>query len=146
MAYCTVQQVSDRLLAVGVLYAVDDDADDTLDAGESDLVQDAIDDAATEIDEALAPWLDDPRTADGNEWIRVRAIDLACERVCERKGQVAPEGIKAAAQRSREKLDLVRRGTTAQNGLRVPGISYPGDTDTSRLKQIGLPQIGNPSR
>ena len=146
MAYCTVNDVIARLSQSGVLYIVDDDNDGTLDTAEEAYIASAIADASVEIDEALTPWFDDPSQCSGNPWLNVRCIDLACERLCGRKGQTPPETIVARAQYARERLDLVRRSRNAQDGLRVPGLIYPGDTDTERNRIVGKPLITKPRR
>ena len=141
MAYCVVQDIIDRLSSTGLLVLVDDDNDATLDASESDYVQDAIDDISTEIDAALSTSFEDPSSLSGNVWIKVRAVDLACERICERKGATAPSSISAAAQRSRDMLDQVR-----MRELRVPNATYPGDGFEIERRKFGLPRAFNPGR
>lgn len=139
MAYCVVQDIIDRLSSTGVLYLVDDDNDGTREASEEAYLQDAIDDISTEIDAALAPSFNTPSSLGGNIWIRARAVDLACERVCERKGQNPPTSVTAAANRSREMLDQVRR-----RELRVPNATYPTDGFEIERRRFGLPLAFNP--
>jgi phage gp36-like protein len=146
LAYCTNADVVARLSGSGILYLVDEDNDGILDPAEDLLITAAINDASVEIDEALTPWFDNPSQCSGNPWLNVRCVDLACERLCGRKGQTPPETISARAQYARERLDLVRRSRNAQDGLRVPGLVYPGDTDTERNRVVGKPLITKPRR
>lgn len=146
MAYCTNADVIARLSQAGILYMVDDDNDGILDAAEEVFITSAVSDASTEIDEALAPWFDDPRACSGNAWLNVKCVDLACERVCGRKAQTPPSHVTEAARIAREKLDLVRRSRSAPDGLRVPGLVYPGDTDTVANWTYGKPLYTKPRR
>jgi phage gp36-like protein len=139
LAYCVVQDIIDRLSSAGVLYLVDDDNDGVLDASESAYIQTAIDEIATEIDAALAPSFNTPLTLDGNVWVKVRAVDLACERLCERKGQNPTQSVTLAAERSRQMLDQVR-----MRELRVPNAVYPGDGFDIERRKFGLPLAFNP--
>ena len=146
MAYCNNADVIARLSQTGILYLADDDNDSILDANEDAFVTSAINDASTEIDEALAPWFDDPRSCSGNAWLNAKCVDLACERICGRKGQTPPQHVSEAARIAREKLDLVRRARSAPDGLRVPGLVYPGDTDTAANFAYGRPLFTKPRR
>lgn len=146
MAYCEVQDVLDRLSQVGVLYQTDDDDDGSYSTSDADLIETCIAEAAVEIDAALAPWFDTPRSTAGNAWLNVRCLDLASERLCERKGQTAPVSIAAAAERSRAWLELVRRGKESDVGMRVPGLEYPGDSDTITAAEQGRPRVVNHRR
>lgn len=137
------QDVLDRLSQTGVLYQLDDDNDGAYEAADTALVMTCIDEVCVEIDAALAPWIDVPRDAVGNEWLAVRCLDLAAERLCERKGQTPPDSIVNAARRTREWLELVRHGKNSENGMRVPGLTYPTDGDTYTAINIGSPRVVN---
>lgn len=146
MAYCTNADVTNRLSSIGILYLVDDDNDGVLDVSEDAYVTEAISYATTEIAESLAPWFDDPFAVTTNAWITDRCVDLACERICGRKGQDPPAIILQAAQAAREKLEKARSGRHAPDGLRIPGLIYPGDTDTLKNQIYGKPIITTPRR
>lgn len=140
MSYCTADDVEDRLSAVGVSYLVDDNASESVDASEEGFIQSAIDAVATEIDGALGQFFTSPRTSgSGNEWLLHRCVDLAAERLCGRKGHKVPQSITDAATRSRDWLEEVRKGDR-----RVPGMTYPGDSDDLIRRTMGFPMVANP--
>lgn len=158
MSYCSIEDVIARVGAVGVINLGDEVGDSDNSSSEESsssvivseenlaLVESSIEEAATEIDAALTPWLNDVTTAYGNQWLRYKCIDLAAEILCGRKGQPVPESFADAAERARQKIELVRRGKTSANGIRVPGLVYPGDGDTTTRQVIGTPIVANPLR
>lgn len=136
MPYCTRQDLVDRLSGSGLLVTADDDQDGAASGAEGAALDRAIESASAEINASLAPrglipW------ATGNAWLRDRAVDLAAERLAERRGGVAPASFTAAAGRSREWLDQVRRGE-----LRVPDLVAPAQN--ADLSAPGSPRVGNP--
>lgn len=140
MPYCGRQDVIDRLSASGVIYVTDDDGDNG-DPSPDELafIDQAIAACDAEIDAALLPYI--PIPIDGsNEWLRHRDVDLAVERVIERKGQSVPSSLTEAAHRSRQWLEMVRKGE-----MRVPGLTYPSDSTTGMDAPIGLPRVVNPT-
>lgn len=139
MSYCSAQDVIDRLSETGAMYCVNDDEDSSLDASESSLIDDSIEAVATEIDAALTPWVNTPRSHAGNSWLLHRCVDLAAARVVSRKGQGVPESLREEAERSRAWLDMVRTGQ-----LRVPALTYPTDVNDLEQRRMGLPLAANP--
>lgn len=139
MSYCTREDVVRQLSERGLAYLVDDDGDDSASGAELAALDAAVESAAAEIDLALLPhvWL--PLTTP-NAWLRDRAVDLACERLAQRKGQSVPASLAAAARRSRVWLEQVRTGQ-----IRPPGLDYAGDADPRR-RFAGLPRVLNVER
>lgn len=138
MSYCTRQDLVDRLSAVGLAYLADDDDDGEVSGSEEERLLDAVIAAAdAEIDLALWPHVDLP--IESNDWVRDRAVDLASERLAERKGHAVPAGLWTAAARSRRWLDAVRRGE-----FRVPGLVYTVDGDEEGKRTLGRPRVVNP--
>ena len=139
MAYCTRQDLIDRLSETGLLFVTDDDADEAASERERTASLDrAIVAAGVEIDAALLPHSDVPVTA-SNDWLTQRAIDLAIEHIAERKGSIVPASLAEAARRSRTWLDQVHRAQ-----LRVPGLVYPADRFPDAVRRAGLPRLCNP--
>lgn len=139
MAYCTADDVIDRISAAGLVYVADDDGSGSVTADEeSASVSAAISSASAEIDLALAPVALLPITA-SNEWLRHRAVDLAAERLAERKGQSVPFSLAEAAKRTRAWLEEVRTGRR-----RVPGLARPSAAD-GRSATEALPRVVNPA-
>jgi len=139
MPYCSRQDIIDRLSAGGVIYVTDDEGDDG-DPSPDELafIDQAIAACDAEVDAALLPFVSLP-IGTTNEWLRHRAVDLAVERVIERKGQSVPTSLMEAAKRTRQWLDLVRKGE-----MRVPGLAYSSDSDTVAEVSAGWPRIINP--
>mgnify|MGYP000128445845 CR=1 FL=1 len=141
--YCLNADVVNRLSNAGALYCVDDDRDGTLDASESLLIDDAIEAVSAEIDGYLTPIFETVPIVQSagslNRWLRDRCVDLACERLCGRKGKQVVASIAEPAARSREWLENV-----ADKTMRVPGLTYPGDGFISERRLIGRPVVGNP--
>jgi phage gp36-like protein len=140
MSYCSRQDIIDRLSASGVIYVVDDDGDNnTPSPDELAYIDQAIAACDAEIDAALLPYVSIP--IDGfNEWLRHRDVDLAVERVIERKGQSVPSSLKEAADRSRRWLELIRKGE-----MRVPGLAYASDMSGEADSSLGQPRVVNPT-
>lgn len=139
MSYCTQQDLVDRLSAVGLAYLADDDDDGEVSGSDEERLLDAVISAAdAEIDLALAPHVELPVAS--NDWLRDRAVDLASERLAERKGHAVPTGLWTAAARSRRWLDAARRGE-----LRVPGLVYATDGDEEWKHAVGQPRVVNPT-
>ena len=87
MSYCSRQDIVDRLGATGLVYVADDDGDQSVSNDEEEkAIEPALASAESEIDAALLPYVTLPIIRP-SEWLRHRAIDLAVERVIERKGQ-----------------------------------------------------------
>ncbi|MBX9770804.1 MAG: DUF1320 domain-containing protein [Candidatus Obscuribacterales bacterium] len=137
MAYCNEQSVIDRLSNTGILFIADDDEDNTLDTNEMAFVSQAILDTSTEIDVALATVIDLPIVGT-NLFLQRINVDLAAERLCERKGGEVPAGILAAANRARTWLSMIMK-----KQIRVPGITYPQDLYTKEDLARRLPKIVN---
>lgn len=138
--YNKQQDVIDRLSETGVLYLADDASAGSVSAAVQERIDDARRDAAAEVDAALAPWLVVvPFSQDEdslNPWLRARSIDLAAERLAERKGTVVAESITLAATRARELLEHVRTGR-----MRAPNVPYPVDSFDDAKRQIGRPRV-----
>ncbi|MBX9655928.1 DUF1320 domain-containing protein [bacterium] len=140
MPYCDRQDVIDRLSASGIIYVTDDDGDNGDPTPEElGYIDQAISACDAEIDAALLPYVSIP--IDGsNEWLRHRDVDLAVERVIERKGQSVPTSLKDAADRTRRWLELIRKGE-----MRVPGLAYPSDLSSEVDSSLGRPRVVNPT-
>ncbi|MBY0587104.1 DUF1320 domain-containing protein [bacterium] len=138
MTYCSVQDVVDRLSETGVLYAADD-VNGSLSSDESNrAIVSSVEAAQAEIDAALASRVSLPIVGT-NEWLRYRAVDLAAERLAERKGQNVPTSLQEAARRSRQWLQEVRLGTQL-----VPGLSLNGPVGDAPTAP-GSPRLANPN-
>lgn len=141
--YCLNQDVRDRLSEAGVLYCVDDDRDGVIDTDGSALIDDAIAAVSAEIDGYLTPVIEavpvEQSSGNLNRWLRDRCVDLACERLCSRKGKKVVASISQTAARSRDWLEAV-----ADKAMRVPGLVYPGDGFQTERRLIGRPVVGNP--
>lgn len=139
MAFCSESDITDRLSATGLLYSVDDDNDGVLDASESAVVASVIADIDADIEMYLTPIFNDISSLAGNVWLKVRAVDMVCHRLLERKGQTPPESLIAANTRAYELLELVRT-----RKVRIPRAAYPGDGFIEENRAIGLPHVSNP--
>lgn len=141
--YCENQDVINRLSSVGALYCVDDDNDGTLNATETALITDAVESVSAVIDGYLTPVIEtvpiSQTSGSLNRWLRDRCVDLACERLCSRKGKAVVKSIKEMADWARGELDKVQA-----KEMRVPGLVYPGDGFVSERRQIGRPVVANP--
>jgi phage gp36-like protein len=139
--YCSVQDVIDRLSASGVIYLADDNGDGSISNAEMLVaVQSSIDAASSEIDAALIDRISLP-IAEPNEWFRHRGIDLAAERLAERKGQGVPTSLVEAARRSRDWLEEIRTGERA-----IPGVSPLPSAVGPTSTVAGWPRVANPRR
>ncbi len=137
MSFCEVQDIIDRLSATGILYAVDDDNDGTREASEEAYLQDAIDFAeSTEINPTLLTITETPSIYEGNDTLKWWTVDIASERVAQRKGQTAPESLTQAAQRARDFLTLFREGK-----YMIPGIKPPAVQRDIEFRNLGRPRI-----
>lgn len=137
MAFCSVQDVVDRLSSTGILVLVDDDNDGILDASEEAYIEDAISYAAsTEINPALMTVTASPSSYEGNETLKWWAVDLACERITQRKGASAPDPVVAAADRVRENLRAFR-----ENRLIIPGVVPSNVSREQEFRGLGRPRI-----
>lgn len=137
MSYCVARDVIDRLGETGLLYAADDDGDETTGASElTSAMGSALASADAEIDAALAPRASLPIEG-RHDWLRDRAVDLAAERLASRKGGAIPASLADAAERTRRWLEEIRLGRR-----RVPGLPFSDD----RLEPIdvGRPRLANP--
>lgn len=134
--YCTIQDIKDRLSDTGILFTVDDDDDNTLDSSEEDFIERIQAETRSEVDAALCNWFELPLTGSNtsNEWLRRVHLDLATERLLERKApqQISPP-IKDAAARARQWLEQVRLGDFC-----IPELTYPTDSFSTELKDRGL--------
>lgn len=146
MAYCTSQDVVDRLSSTGILYFVDDDSSGTVGVAETQLITDIIELAQSEVDCALAAWMEVPVTitATATErltWLKLQTINIATAMVCQRKGASLPDEIKEAATRTRQQLVEVAEGTR-----KVPYLTYPLERNAQILRNVGLPIVRNGGR
>ncbi len=140
MSYCSVQDVIDRLSATGLIYVADDDGDGTVSGSETTAaVEASIMAANAEIDAALVGRTNLPIGSPG-DWLRHRGIDLAAERLAERKGHGVPVSLAEAARRSREWLEEVRTGKRL-----VPGVTFSASSSADGTSPPGFPRVVNPS-
>jgi hypothetical protein len=148
VAYCTAQNLIDYLSDAGVAYLTDDDGDGMVSPAEQTAAIDAaIAKAGADIDGALCMWFDAVPVTQENEWLRYRALALAAEYVCGRKGGAVPAAITEQAERARFDLGLTAEFGGVRTGqLRVPGLTYPVDSEPEALRRFGLPRVGNPGR
>jgi phage gp36-like protein len=109
-AYCTQNDITNRLSADGITYRTDDNPPTAL--------GDVITDAGTTIDEYLF-FLYDPVQLATSDWVRERAADIATYLLCERRGNPVPPGIAAKYERTVEKLEQVRLGQRAVPNLPI---------------------------
>ena len=141
MSYCSRTDLRARLSEVGIVYVADSDADGEAANNELATTSDkCIEESDTEINAALTPHF--PASylpISGNDWLKYRAIDIAAERMAENGGGGVPASLVTAAQRSREWLELVRKGE-----LRVPGLTYPVDGFLEERRKLGIPRSANP--
>lgn len=145
--YCSTQDVTNRLSENGVRYHADDDNDGVVSDDESTAaIAPAIRMANAEIDEALCRWLNSVPLSQNedsrNSWLRERAIALSAEYVAARGGASVPTSLTQAADRARASLVEVRLGPW--DGIRVPGLSYPGDEFIEEKRCVGVPRVANP--
>ena len=139
MAYCTEQDIIDRLSAVGLLYPLDDDGDASYESADSAIVANVIEEVTAEIDAYIQGLFADTLALHGNVWLKVRAVDLACERICQRKGSNPPDSIVYSAEKAMESLEKVR-----VRELRIPNATYPYDAMDSTKRRAGYPRVFNP--
>lgn len=139
MGYCTEQDIIDRLSATGLLYPLDDDGDASYEAADSAIIADIIDEVTAEIDAYIQGLFTDTSALHGNVWLKVRAVDLACERLCQRKGANPPDSIVYCSERALELLDKVRL-----RELRIPNATYPYDAMDTLKRRAGRPRVFNP--
>lgn len=143
MPYCSSDDLVQRLSASGIVYLADDDGDQSASPSEQSLAIDAaIASADAEIDAALAARVTTPAPA--NDWLRHRAIDLAAERLAERKGLSVPESLAAAARRSRAWLEEVRQGTRAIPGLAASNLDSVGPAPGAGQPRVLNPEVVDP--
>lgn len=143
MSYCTRADIRARLSELGEVHVADDDGDQEVGTSEvTSAVTSAIDYATAEIDAALTPWFNSPFSiTPANDWLKFRAVDIACERLAGRRGDEIPPSLALAADRSRADLEKVRTGD-----FRVPGLNYPADGFRTERQQMGVPRAWNPGR
>lgn len=110
LAYCSQNDIINRLSADGVTYRTDDNPPTTL--------GDVIVDAGTQIDEHLF-FLYDPNQLVQSDWVRERAADIASYLLCERRGNPVPPGIAAKYERTMERLEKIRLGLLAVPNLPI---------------------------
>lgn len=104
----------------GYLSIADRDRDGSVDSSEERAVQEAIDAASAEIDEALQNLTDvDVARASGNVRLRVLCVDLAVERLTTIGGGNMSDSIYVNAKRAREELLRIRNRVS-----KVPGLNY----------------------
>lgn len=139
MGFCSEQDIIDRLTTTGIIYSHDDDGDMSYEAADTALIEDTIAQIDEDIKVYLSPSFTTPSSLMGNVWLKSKAVDLVCERVCERKGLTAPQSIKENAERARAWLERVMG-----REVRVPGATYPGDGSDIERRQFGLPRAWNP--
>lgn len=140
MSYCSRTDLKNRLSEVGVAFVADDDADSESSNAELVASSDkAISAADAEIDTALTPHGFTLPLTVSNTWLNQRAIDIGAEHMAERGGGGVPASLAAAAKRSRDWLDDVRKGD-----LRVPYLTYPADGNQEERRRLGVPRSANP--
>lgn len=137
--YCEQSDVTKRLTEAGVKNLADRNRGGTLTQDELDnCLGCAITWAGTEIDAALCDIMPTsvPRGA-SNDWLKMRAIDLAACRACSMAGRTPPESLQKDSERTMKLLDEVR-----DRSRTVPGLLYPLPYDTNRLTMQG-PRVAN---
>lgn len=107
-AYCTEDDIENRLSTTGVTLRTDDTPPTAL--------GDVIDDASTLIDEHCRLRYT-PAVLAASDWVNQRATDLAACLLCERRGNPPPASIQRKHDRAMERLELVRRGL-----LQIPDV------------------------
>jgi phage gp36-like protein len=141
--YCLEADVTDRLRQSGVDYLADDDLDESIDSDETAAsLTKAVAAAAGEIDTALQKFFVVPLSQSENNLnrrLRSVAVDLAAEWMAGRGGGDVGDALSGAAQRAREFLADVATGAA-----RVPGLAYPGDSDSDRIRRLGRPRARTP--
>lgn len=137
--YCADTDIINRLSTDAVLYLCNDDNSGTYDSATQAYVNQFIEDCSSEIDICLQASFNVPRALIGNTFLLRICVDLVCERMFERKGQMCPESMKDAAVRAKTYLDLIR-----DRRLRLPNVTYPGDGFVVQNRQKGLPRVANP--
>lgn len=101
VAYCTLQDMQNRLSVMGVSLRVDD-------VPPTDL-GDVIIEASTVIDEYCFHRYT-PTAMLTSAWVEYRATDIACYFLCERRGNPVPIGIAQRYERTMKKLERVYDG------------------------------------
>jgi phage gp36-like protein len=108
-----------------------------------DLMYDAVESVSAVIDGYLTTVIETvpivQTSTTLNRWLRDRCVDLACERLCGRKGKSVVGSIRATADWARNELEKVQN-----KEMRVPGLTYPGDGFVNERHQIGRPVVANP--
>lgn len=141
MSFCSVDDVIERLSFAGVLYQADDDDDAESQSESAEIDEDretieaCIRYADEEIKRALLTYTTTPTQYEGNETLRGWGVDLASERLCERKGQAVPESFLRAAERTRQNL-----ATFAAGQMMIPGV-VPPYTQRIESWKAGRPRI-----
>lgn len=138
MPYCSQADIESRLSSTGLLYPLDDDNDGTIEAADTAIIAEVIAEVDAEINMYLTTLFHAPASLAGNVWLKIRAVDLACLRLCERKGASPPDSILSAYERS---IDLLERAMKKE--VRIPGAVYPMDSFEDR-RRVGLPMASNP--
>ena len=140
MAYCTRADIRNRLSEIGEAHVADDDGDGEVGTNEAaNATTEAIAYATAEIDAALTPFFNSPFSIPANDWLKFRAIDLACRRLAGRRGDTIPESLELANVEAKSDLEKVRIGE-----IRVPGLTYPADGDITVRQYMGVPRACNP--
>jgi len=140
MAYCTRADIRKRLSDLGEAHVADDDGDGEVGANEAaNATTEAIAYATAEIDAALTPFFNSPFSIPENDWLKFRAVDLACRRLAGRRGDRIPESLELANAEAKADLERVRTGE-----LRVPGLAYPADGFREERQVMGTPRACNP--
>lgn len=109
-AYCSQNDIQNRLSADGITYRTDDNPPTSL--------GDVIVDASTMIDEHLY-YLYSPTQLGSSDWVRERCADIASYMLCERRGNPVPPGIAQKYDRAIERLEKIRLGLLAVPNLPV---------------------------
>lgn len=107
-AYCTSDDIANRLSSTGVTLRTDDTPPDTL--------GDVITDASTQVDEHCR-LLYTPANLAVSDWVNQRATDIAAVLLCERRGNPVPGSLMRKYERALERLEQVRLGT-----LQIPDV------------------------
>lgn len=139
MSYASRTDLRNRLSEVGLAALIDDDLDSELSSSEHVAATDmALTAADADIDAAFGQLVRSlPLPA--NDWVTIRAIDLAAEYLASRKGRRVPESLKVRGDLARADLEKVRAGK-----LRPAGLVYISDAaDGSEPR--GLPLAANPT-
>lgn len=116
LAYCTANDIYNRLSQDGVTYRTDDIPPTTL--------GDVIGDASAIIDEHCY-FLYDPVNLQGVDWVRHRTADIATFLLCERRGNPVPQSIARKYEYAMDRLQKIQLGIRQIPGVPVRKSAAP---------------------